>query len=168
MEKKSALLLAQADHVTGEVLGFAVERIMGLGAHNVQLIPTITKKNRPGHIVLIDTMAAKEEVIAEFLVKELKVTGYHRVDTTHIFYGVTYAMRKVTIRMMEQAEEFQCEVKLVGDPGQPFCMDVEHDFLVRAQNQVKEKMDCLISINELRTMIESKLRETDEEVTIEI
>ncbi len=168
MKKKSALLLAQADHVTGEVLGFAVERIMGLGAHNVQLIPTITKKNRPGHIVLIDTMAAKEEVIAEFLIKELKVTGYHRVDTTHIFPRVTYVTKKLTITTQGKTEEFQCEVKLVGDPGQPLCMDVEHDFLVKVQTQVKEKMDCFISLNELRTMIESKLRETDEEVIIEL
>ncbi|MFO0754346.1 MAG: nickel insertion protein [Thermodesulfovibrionales bacterium] len=168
MEKKAHLLLAQVDHASGEVLGFAVERIMGLGAHNVQLIPTITKKNRPGHLLLIDTTAAKEEAIAAFLIQELKVTGYHRVDTTHIFYRVAYAARKVTLRMKEKVQEFQCAVKLVGEPGQPLCMDVEHDFLVNVQTQVKEKMNCLISLSELRTMIESKLRESDEEVTIEI
>jgi uncharacterized protein (DUF111 family) len=38
MEKQSRLILAQVDHASGEVLGFAVERIMDHGALNVQLI----------------------------------------------------------------------------------------------------------------------------------
>ena len=48
MEKKSRLILAQVDHLSGELLGFAIGRIMELGAGNVQLIPTITKKTGPG------------------------------------------------------------------------------------------------------------------------
>lgn len=168
MEKKAHLLLAQVDHASGEVLGYAVERIMARGARNVQLIPTITKKNRPGHILLIDADTSREAAIAEFMVKELKVTGYHRIDTGHVFQRVTFAKRKLSIRIKGRIRRFHCEVKLIGDPEQPLSVDVEHDFLVRVQNQVKEKMDCLISLNELRTMIESKLREAEEEVTIEI
>ncbi len=160
MKKKSSLMLAQVDHASGEVLGFAIERIMERGAHNVQLIPTITKKNRPGHILIIDAEAAKEESIAEFMVKELKVTGYHRVDTTHIFHRVTYVKKKLKIKTVGKIKTFQCEVKLIGDPEKPVSMDIEHDFLVDVQRLVKEQMRCLISLNDLRTMIESKLRET--------
>lgn len=167
MEKKSALLLAQVDHASGEVLGFAVERIMERGAHNVQLIPTITKKSRPGHILLIDAAPESHDAIAEFLVRELKVAGYHRIDTTHVLHPVTYAPKKFTVKIREKTMEFQCTVKLVGDPGQPLCMDVEHDFLVGLQNDIRETMDRLIPLDELRTLIESKLLETDE-VNIEM
>lgn len=167
MEKKSALLLAQVDHASGEVLGFAVEQIMERGAHNVQLIPTITKKNRPGHILLIDAAPDRHDSIAEFLVKELRVTGYHRIDTMHVLHPVTYATKKFTVKIREKTREFQCIVKLVGDPGQPLCMDVEHDFLVNVQNDIRDNMGRLISLDELRTMIESKLQETGE-VNIEI
>lgn len=160
MKKRSSLLLAQVDHASGEVLGFAIERIMERGAHNVQLIPTITKKNRPGSILLIDAEAAKEEAIAEFLVKELKVTGYHRVDTTHIFHRVTYVKKKIRIKTGGKTRTFQCEVKLIGDPAKPISMDIEHDFLVGIHDLVKEQLKCHISLNDLRTMIESKLRET--------
>jgi len=168
MEKQSRLILAQVDHASGEVLGFAVERIMECGARNVQLIPTITKKNRPGHILLVDAEAAKEEDIAEFLVKELSVSGYHRIDTTHVFQRVTFAKKKLTIRVNGRVRTFQCEVKLIGDPLKPLSVDVEHDFLVKIQNLVREKLDCQIALSELRTAIESKLLESANEVILEI
>ncbi|MCK5418002.1 MAG: DUF111 family protein, partial [Desulfobacterales bacterium] len=65
MQKKSRLIFAQIDHIPGDVLGFAMERLMELGAKNVQLIPTITKKNRPGNIMIIDVDDQNEEVMAE-------------------------------------------------------------------------------------------------------
>jgi len=168
MEKQSRLILAHVDHVSGEVLGFAVERIMECGARNVQLIPTITKKNRPGHILLVDAEAAKEEDIAEFLVKELSVSGYHRIDTTHVFQRVTFAKKKLTIRVNGRVRIFQCKVKLIGDPLKPLSVDVEHDFLVMIQNLMREKLDCQIALSELRTMIESKLLESANEVILDI
>lgn len=168
MEKQSRLILVQVDHASGEVLGFAVERIMQHGARNVQLIPTITKKNRPGHILLVDVEAAKEEVIAEFLVKELSVAGYHRIDTTHVFQRVTFAKKKLSIRVNGRVRTFQCEVKLIGDPAKPLSVDVEHDFLVKVQNLVREKLDCQIPLSELRTTIESKLLGPANDVMLEI
>jgi uncharacterized protein (DUF111 family) len=90
MEKKSRLILVQVDSVSGEVLSFAIGKLMELGANNVQLVPTITKKNRPGNIIIIDTDADKEKMVADFLAKELKVSGYHRIDTSHVFHKITF------------------------------------------------------------------------------
>ncbi len=70
-EGKARLILAQIDHVSGEITGFAIGKIMELGANNVQLIPTITKKNRPGSIIMIDVDAIHEEDIVRFLAGEL-------------------------------------------------------------------------------------------------
>ena len=47
MKNNGLLILAQADHLTGEKLGFATERIMIWGANNVYAFPGTTKKNRP-------------------------------------------------------------------------------------------------------------------------
>lgn len=163
--------MAQVDHATGEVLGFAIERIMERGAHNVQLIPTITKKNRPGHILLIDTEAGREAAIADFLVLELKVTGYHRVDTTHVFHRVSYLKKMLKIKTNGRHETFPCEVKLIGDPAEPLSMDVEHDFLIRIQKLIQEKLNSRVPLSELRTMIESRLRQSinsPDDITIEL
>lgn len=168
MEKKAQLIFAQIDNVSGEVTGFAIGKIIELGANNVQLIPTITKKNRPGSIIIIDIDVEHEEDIAEFLARELKVSGYHRINTDHIFQQVSFIKKYVTIKANGKTESFQCEAKLIGDPLRPLTVDIEHDFLVRIQGILNNRLNLPVSLSELRTIIESKLRESDNEITIEI
>ena len=167
MKKKACLLFAQVDHVSGEVTGFAIGRIMELGARNVQLITTVTKKNRPGNIFIIDTDDKHEREIARFLARELKVSGYHRIDTLHIFQQVTFAQRNLSIRVKGEERTVNCEIKIIGDPSKPLTIDVEHEDLVRLQKVLRdEKKD--LSLCELRTMIESKLRGPGKEIVLEV
>lgn len=156
-EKKSKLLLAQLDHVSGETLGFAIEMIMELGAYNVQLIPSITKKNRPGNIMLIDVESAKEGVISDFLARELKVSGYHRINTSHVFHKITFVRKRFGINVNGKNRRFQFEIKLTGDPSNPSSFDVEHSALVKVQKSVKGKSGAFIPLSELRAMVTSKL-----------
>ena len=166
--KKARLIFAQIDHVSGEVIGFAVGRIMDLGADNVQLIPTITKKNRPGNIIIIDTDKEHEGTIAGFLAKELKVSGYHRIDTTHIFHKVMFVKKNLKIKMNGKSKTVQCEVKIIGDASKPLSVDIEHDSLVRIQKIITDKWNSSVSLGELRTTIEAKLKEPDDEITFDI
>tara|TARA_B100002003_G_scaffold248847_1_gene283595 strand:- start:3457 stop:4020 length:564 start_codon:yes stop_codon:yes gene_type:complete len=168
MEKKSKLIFAQIDHIAGEVLGFAIERLMELGANNVQLIPTITKKNRPGNIIIIDIDAEDEEEMAEFLAKEINVSGYHRINTNHIFHDVSILKKTLNININGVIEKLQCEIKLMGDPSKPLSVVIEHDFLVEIQKFLNEKLNNFVSLGRLRTVIESKLREPGDEITIEM
>jgi glycyl-tRNA synthetase alpha subunit len=168
MQKKSKLIFAQIDHISGDVLGFALERIMELGANNVQLIPTITKKNRPGNIMIIDVDDQNEEVMAEFLAKELNVPGYHRIDTRHVFHNISFAKKNLTISANGVIHKASCEIKLMGDTLNPVSVSVEHDFLVEIQKLLLDKSNHYMSINELRKIIESKLRDPGDDVTIEL
>jgi uncharacterized protein (DUF111 family) len=167
MKKKARLLFAQADHVSGEVTGYAVGRIMELGARNVQLISSITKKNRPGHIILIDTDDKHEGVIAGFLARELKISGYHRIDTSHIFQRVTLSQKNLVIRADGKRRTFRCEIKIIGDPSNPLSIDVEHDALVKLQKALKAQKKEL-SLSELKTAIESRLRVPGNEITLDV
>lgn len=168
MHKKSKLIFAQIDHISGDVLGFAMERLVELGAKNVQLMSTITKKNRPGHVMVIDVDDQNEEVMAEFLAKELNVPGYHRIDTQHIFHNISFAKKNLTIRANGVSHRTSCEIKLMGDPSNPVSVSVEHDFLVKMQKLLLDKSNHFLSINELRKIIESKLRDTRDEFTIDL
>ena len=79
MKNNGLLILAQADHLTGEELGFAIERIMVWGANNVYAFPGTTKKNRPGCLLLIDINPAKESKWIKLMAEELPfmvITGY--------------------------------------------------------------------------------------------
>lgn len=165
MERAACLMFVQVDHISGEVTGFAVGRIMELGARNVQLIPAITKKNRPGTIIIIDTDGEREEAIARFLAAELKVSGYHRLNTTHVHQNVSFLRKGLLVRRNGRSRSLDFTVKVVGDPAEPLSVDVEHDFLVEAQEVMKE-MGRHISLAELRTLVESKLNEPGDEITV--
>ena len=167
MKKKARLLFAQADHVSGEVAGFAVGRIIELGARNVQLISSVTKKNRPGHIIIIDTDEKHEGVISEFLARELRISGYHRIDTSHIFQRVTLSQKNLIIRTKGKRQTFRFEIKIIGDPSKPLSIDVEHDALVKLQKVLREQKKEL-SLSELKTAIESKLLGSGKEITLEV
>ncbi|HSB33761.1 MAG TPA: nickel insertion protein [Nitrospirota bacterium] len=167
MKKKARLLFAQADHVSGEVTGFAVGKIMELGARNVQLISSVTKKNRPGNIIIIDTDDDHEEAIARFLARELKISGYHRIETSHIFQQVTFSQKDLVIRTNGKRRTFCCEVKIIGDPSDPLSVDVEHDALVKLQKVLKAQKKEL-SLSDLKTAIESRLRSSGKKIVLEV
>jgi len=167
MTKKGRLLFAQADHVSGEVTGFAVGRIMELGAHNVQVISSVTKKNRPGNILIIDTDEKHESAIAGFLARELRISGYHSIDTRHIFQRVTLSQKDLIIRSNGKKRTYHCEIKIIGDPSNPLSIDVEHEALVRLQKVLRaEKKE--LSLSDLKTAIESKLRTSGKEIVLDI
>jgi uncharacterized protein (DUF111 family) len=168
MEKKSQLIVTHVDHLAGEVLGFALERLMALGANNVQLCPTLTKKNRPGHILVIDSGADREEALARFLVTELKITGYHRIDTTHVFHETSFQKKQVIIRTGAGTASLECEIKVFGDPEKPLTVCVEHDCLVRLQQRLLDKCNIQMSLMDLRGRIESRALQSAGEIDLEI
>lgn len=108
-KKDGNLLYVQADHVTGELLGSVIEYLYEAGACNVQVIPTVTKKNRPGYIFLIDVKSGSLEKVEQVLIRELSVTGWHRIHTEHCHLAVDYLKKQVEFRMGQDR----------------FCMEVE-------------------------------------------
>lgn len=168
MEKSSRLLIAQIDHVSGEVAGFAVGRIMEMGAHNVHLIPTITKKNRPGNIILIDTDEADEERIAYFLARELKVSGYQRIDTVHVFQKVSFTERMLFINVNCRRISLPCRFKVVGEQSSPVSVDIEHDLIVKLQSAIEEGSGVYVPLDELRRKIESAFSMSSDEIIVKL
>lgn len=168
MEKKARLILAQIDHLSGETLGSAIEDLLKLGANNVQLLPSVTKKSRPGMILWIDLNAGLETVIADYLTGELKISGYHRVDTTHVFQDVSYVDRNLTVISGDKRESFVVKVKMIGNRHNPISMDVEHDFIVDLQNSLESRLGVHMSLLDLKSAIESRLGDSGETIELEI
>ena len=48
-----AVLETNIDDVTGEVLGYTIDKLLAEGAKDVSVTPMVTKKNRPGQIVKV-------------------------------------------------------------------------------------------------------------------
>jgi uncharacterized protein (TIGR00299 family) protein len=72
---ETAILETNLDDVTGEIIGYTVEKLLKEGAKDVCVIPMFTKKNRPGQILKI--LAEKNDVerLSRILVAETGTLG---------------------------------------------------------------------------------------------
>ncbi len=70
-----AVLETNLDDVTGEVLGYTLDRLLNEGAKDVSIIPMYTKKNRPGHIVKVITEQKDVQRLSQVLIEETGTLG---------------------------------------------------------------------------------------------
>ncbi|GHU21080.1 UPF0272 protein [Spirochaetia bacterium] len=76
---KCVLLETNVDDMTGEELGFLMERLFDSGAHDVVFIPCIMKKNRPGTLVSVLCPPDKLEVLQEIIFTQSKTIGFREI-----------------------------------------------------------------------------------------
>lgn len=97
-EDSVSLLETNVDDVSGEVLGYTLERLYDEGALDVQIQPTITKKNRPGNIISV--MCGREDVekISRVLTEETGTLGIRTgiIQKRHILKRET---KKVDVKL---------------------------------------------------------------------
>jgi uncharacterized protein (DUF111 family) len=96
-EQQGNLLFVQVDHLSGELLGDALEQLYAAGATNVQILSTLTKKGRPGSLITIDVLPDKLEAVERVVVIELGATGWHRLPTQHVHLRTEIIARRLAI-----------------------------------------------------------------------
>ena len=69
------ILKTNVDDIRGEILGFLITKVMEQGALDVTIIPTITKKNRPGYLITVLSNEYNVEPLTELLTKETGTLG---------------------------------------------------------------------------------------------
>ncbi|MDH5510362.1 MAG: LarC family nickel insertion protein [Nitrospinota bacterium] len=167
MQKKSSVIIAMADHAPGEALGAAMEDILKLGAHGVQAIASITKKNRPGAILVIEPGEA-EAKIAEYLARELKIGGYQRFATEHVFHQARFIEKKVTVRVEGAQETFELRVKVVGPEEAPLYVSVEADDAIRISRSFEEGYGIIRPLHMVKGALESAAAGPGNHLTIDL
>lgn len=80
---KISILETNLDDVTGEILGHTVDRLMEEGALDVTIIPTIAKKNRPGHLLRVITKSNMSHVLSEIIIRETGTLGVRTIPYVH-------------------------------------------------------------------------------------
>jgi len=126
------VLETNVDDVTGEVLGYTVEKLLSLGALDVVIIPTTTKKGRPGHIVKV---ICREELVPEltkYLIEGLGTLGV-RVLRTSRYVVPRREVKELSIS--SGGREFKVRVKV--------CMDNQGNIV-----KVKPEFDDLKKVSE--------------------
>jgi uncharacterized protein (TIGR00299 family) protein len=105
------LLETNLDDVTGETVGFTMERLLSSGAKDVSIIPIIEKKSRPGWIISV--MAEEKDVdkLTEILTSETGTLGV-RIYPCHRRI-LTRESQKVQLYV--NGEKYEVDVKLARD-----------------------------------------------------
>jgi pyridinium-3,5-bisthiocarboxylic acid mononucleotide nickel chelatase len=105
-----AVLEAQVDDSTGQVVAYACERLLAVGALDAYIVPIIMKKGRPGQLMTVlcrpDDVAAMERVLFE----ETTTLGVRRHDA---------ARTKLPRETVEVATRFGPIRLKLARPGEP-------------------------------------------------
>ncbi|MFX0116407.1 MAG: nickel pincer cofactor biosynthesis protein LarC [Candidatus Hodarchaeota archaeon] len=129
-EIEVSVLETNLDDVSGEVLGYLIQRLMDAGALDVALIPAITKKNRPTQIIQVIVPIKNQSAILRSLIRETGTLGV-RISHTH---------REVTQRSVE--------TRLVR------IQDAEREIRVKIARFEGDLLNCKPEFEDLRALAE--------------
>ncbi len=83
------ILETNVDDVSGEILGYLIEKIMKVGAKDVSIYPGITKKGRPTNLITVICDDEKVETIIDILVLETGTLGIRISDSNRLIVSRT-------------------------------------------------------------------------------
>lgn len=152
------LIIAQVDHSTGEDVGHSVARLYSLGAKNVQVLQSMTKKNRPGYMLFIDLPEDRVDEIAMFLGTELGIWGFHILESEHRHFDVAFVQKDLILTDGCRTENYAVKAKYISNNGRLMKIKIDYDQLADIQTRLAS-WGCSYSLDVLRGAIESRLRQ---------
>ena len=152
------LMIAQVDHAHGEALGHAMKELFRLGVRNAQLLSSITKKNRPGYVFLIDLPDDRVEEVAMFLGLELGIWGYHLLESSHIHFDVSFGEADLWLWDGDWTLPFTLRPKYLSKNGKLLSVKLDHDQLAEIQSHLWS-WGYFYSLEFLRSVLELRFRQ---------
>ena len=162
------LLLVQIDDRSGEVLGHALDELMAMGARNVQLLSSHTKKGRPGNVLLIDLEDGLEPEVAVYLAAELGAWGYHALEARRRHFDVELHERLVTVACGRRSGgRSPCPASIFSREGRLLRVKVERSDVEAIQRFVRTIADACSS-DTVRLRLEHELRRNPGQQELEV
>ncbi len=163
------LIMAQVDDVPGELIGEFIQRASALGARNVQVIPSITKKNRPGYVIYVDAPESLETDIAALLGAELGTWGYRIIAAEHKHFEIERFSVRLTVCAREGERVFELRAKRISQAGVFSRIKAEYDDLTKICETLREN-GTRVSLTDVKAAVESTLRTNEQasEITVSI
>ena len=108
------ILETNLDNVTGELMGHIFKVLMEYGARDVSIIPTITKKNRPGYLLRVIARTIDCDRLSEVIIRETGTLGVRVIPYVHR----NIASRKIVpvkAIIMGKRVEINIKVGMIGN-----------------------------------------------------
>ena len=161
MNESMRLLMAQVDDVPGELLGEFMMRVDELGARNVQIVASITKKNRPGYIIYVDVPAHLEDAVAELFGAELGTWGYRVIAAEHKHFSVERLQVALEVHTAGAAHQFNLAAKRITTARGVSRLKAEHDDLSAICTVLREH-GTVVPLATLKAAVEAGLVSDDD------
>lgn len=91
------VLETNVDDVSGEVIGQTIDVLFEKGAKDVSIIPTMTKKGRPGQIIKVISSPEDAQRLARMLIDETGSLGVRLIPTSRLILKRETDTIKITI-----------------------------------------------------------------------
>jgi pyridinium-3,5-bisthiocarboxylic acid mononucleotide nickel chelatase len=161
MTSGAILMMAQIDDASGELLAEVIGRLEALGAENVQLLSSLTKKGRPGYVMMLDIDADSEGDVAALLADELGVWGYRVLHAEHKHFDIEKFETEVVVHHQGRPKRFSLRAKKIYRDRRLVRIKTEHDDLCRICAQLREA-DLPLPLAMLKAQVEDTLgRQSD-------
>lgn len=151
--------MAQVDDVPGELMGEFIGRAEALGARNVQVVPSLTKKNRPAYLVYLDVPAALEAAAGRLLGADLGCWGYRVLAAEHRHFEITRGTLVVTVQRGDLSHRASVRYKTIADRGERLRVKAEHDDLA-ALCAALRAIDVEVPLAVVKASVESRLAQS--------
>lgn len=162
--KDGILFLVQVDHLSGEWIGQVIDIFYKAGASNVQVVPAMTKKNRPSYMVYIDCKMEHSEAIEALIPIELNTGGWHRIETEHRYLHNQTIQSKLTICKEKLCVEWMVEGKRFESGN----LRPEHDNVMALKEEIADKFLIHKSYGEVYQMAIAALQSNQNGIQIAI
>lgn len=147
LEEEITVLETNLDDVTGEIVGYSVDKLLAEGAKDVSIIPIFTKKNRPGQILRVVASKKDSEHLSRIIMEETGTLGVRILTCErHI---LNRELHQVDIFINESKE--RVNVKVVKDKkGTILSIKPEYDDLKRIAEKTHKPLKEIMQIATIR------------------
>jgi len=109
-----SILETNLDNVTGEIMGHIFKVLLKHGARDVTIIPTITKKNRPGHLLRVIAKPVDCDTLSEAIIRETGTLGVRVIPYVHRNIA-TRKIIPVKININSKTFEINIKIGMIGN-----------------------------------------------------
>jgi uncharacterized protein (TIGR00299 family) protein len=138
-----AVLETNIDDATGEILGYAIDKLLSEGAKDVSIIPMFTKKNRPGQIIKVIADQKDAQRLSKVLIDETGTLG------VRVYYCERHIINReiYTVDLQVMGNKETVRLKVAKDAkGEIIRIKPEYEDLKRLAEKTKKPLRELSEI----------------------
>ncbi len=162
MENKAWLLIIHIDELyDGAEINDLVGHLYGWNALHVQVMTTVTRRNRQGYTLMVEVAADDEWRLAKGLAQHYGIARYHRLETVLRYQPMARTKRPIVATYHEKQLGLTVRFELIGTEREPLYVRVEDEDIATLHQHVTQQFGLDIDTLDLRKRLEKVLMRED-------